>query len=121
MGAPDATREAWAGLVDQYIKEATNLQRVVALVDARHGPKESDERLWDLLQSKNRQLMGVLTKVDCVDPMALNRVMAHVVSLLQQLSPTHVWPYVHAVSGLHGLGVDDLRASLSAVASDFAG
>ena len=33
---------------------------------------------------------------------------------------TFVWPYVHAVSGLHGHGVDELRASVSLVASDYA-
>ena len=33
---------------------------------------------------------------------------------------TFIWPYVHAVSGLHGHGVDELRASVSLVASDYA-
>mmetsp|Transcript_25816 Transcript_25816/g.74640 ORF Transcript_25816/g.74640 Transcript_25816/m.74640 type:complete len:261 (-) Transcript_25816:22-804(-) len=119
--APRAQREGWSGLIGEYFASADQLQRVVSLVDAGVGVKESDERLWEMLRAEKRQLMVVLTKVDKVRPEALNRSMAHVLSLLEGLDGAHVWPYVHAVSGLHGHGLDELRASLSAVASDASG
>lgn len=51
--------------------------------------------------------------------LGVRRSMAHVISLLQRYDNTLIWPYVHAVSGLHGHGVQELRTSLSAIASDF--
>lgn len=117
--APWNVRASWASLANDYLAEARHLERVVSLIDARHGIKDSDEQLWDMLLQFQRPLMVVLTKADRTGPEGLNRVMAQVVSVLQRLEPELVWPYVHAVSGLHGHGVAELRASLSAVASDF--
>lgn len=113
-------RGSWSGLIDEYLDQATNIQRVISLVDARVGVKESDEQLWEMLQSKNQQLQVVLTKADKVTPDGLNRTMAHVISLLQEFDDDHLWPYVHAVSGLHGHGIDELRCSIGAIASDYA-
>lgn len=115
--APRAMRESWSSLVDGYLSEAGPV-RVISLLDARMGVKASDEHLWEMLQGLQRQVMVVLTKADMVPPEGLNRVMAQVLSLLQELEPEYVWPYVHAVSGLHGHGMRELRASLSAIASD---
>lgn len=119
--APKDVKEGWTSLVDTYLTNADRLERVVSLVDARVGVKESDEQLWELLLTRKRQLMIVLTKADQCTPEMLNRSMAHVISLAERLEPSLVWPYVHAVSGLHGHGVTELRAALAAVAADFVG
>ncbi|CAK9108133.1 unnamed protein product [Durusdinium trenchii] len=112
-------RESWRELVDNYLSNADHLERVISLVDARVGVKSSDEQLWDLLLERERQIMVVLTKADQCTPDMLNRTMAHVVSFLETMPSSYVWPYVHAVSGLEGHGVDFLRASVSMVASDY--
>ncbi|CAJ1366177.1 unnamed protein product [Effrenium voratum] len=117
--ASKEVQEGWRELVDGYLTNADRLERVVSLVDARVGVKSSDEELWELLQERERQLMVVLTKADQCTPEMLNRSMAHVVSLLEMMQSSYVWPYVHAVSGLHGHGVKELRASISMIASDF--
>ncbi|OLQ04924.1 Pyruvate, phosphate dikinase [Symbiodinium microadriaticum] len=131
---PKEVKESWRELVDGYLlrvckcafqqhrlmTNADQLRLVVSLVDGRVGVKRSDEELWELLEERQRQLMVVLTKVDQCSPEVLNRTMAHVVSLLEMKKATFIWPYVHAVSGLHGHGVDELRASVSLVASDYA-
>eukprot|EP00439_Symbiodinium_sp_Y106_P064704 s574_g10.t1 len=117
---PKEVKESWRELVDGYLTNADQLRLVVSLVDGRVGVKRSDEELWELLEERQRQLMVVLTKVDQCSPEMLNRTMAHVVSLLEMKKATFIWPYVHAVSGLHGHGVDELRASVSLVASDYA-
>eukprot|EP00928_Gymnodinium_smaydae_P091989 TRINITY_DN75766_c0_g1_i1.p1 TRINITY_DN75766_c0_g1~~TRINITY_DN75766_c0_g1_i1.p1 ORF type:complete len:281 (-),score=10.31 TRINITY_DN75766_c0_g1_i1:170-1012(-) len=119
--APRGTRESWSNLIDGYFSTARCLQRVISLVDAKVGVKASDQQLWEMLQRENLQLMVVLTKADQVDPHGLHDCMAQTVALLQQLDPTHLWPYVHAVSALHGHGVHELRMSLSAIASDASG
>eukprot|EP00913_Durusdinium_trenchii_P015936 g14975.t1 len=63
-------------------------------------------------------IMVVLTKADQCTPDMLNRTMAHVVSFLETMPSSYVWPYVHAVSGLEGHGVDFLRASVSLLTLD---
>lgn len=117
----DATdvRPKLCGMVDEYLENASQLERLVSLVDASVGVKESDEQLWEMLQQRGRSLMVVLTQIDKVDAEGLNRSMAHVISLLQRHDNTLIWPYVHAVSGLRGHGVQELRTSLSAIVSDF--
>ncbi|CAE7356810.1 engB [Symbiodinium pilosum] len=116
---PKEVKESWRELVDGYLTNADQLRLVVSLVDGRVGVKRSDEELWELLEERERQLMVVLTKVDQCSPEVLNRTMAHVVSLLEMKKATYIWPYVHAVSGLYGHGVDELRASVSLVAADY--
>lgn len=116
---PQEVKDSWKELVDGFLKDSDRLQRVVSLVDARVGVKASDEELWELLLERERPFMVVLTKADQCTPDILNRSMAHVVSHLEMMPSTYVWPYVHAVSGLRGHGVDELRASVSMVASDF--
>ncbi|CAK8989710.1 Phenylacetaldehyde reductase (2-phenylethanol synthase) [Durusdinium trenchii] len=117
-------RESWRELVDNYLSPASagsnadHLERVISLVDARVGVKSSDEQLWDLLLERERQIMVVLTKADQCTPDMLNRTMAHVVSFLETMPSSYVWPYVHAVSGLEGHGVDFLRASVSLLTLD---
>merc|ERR1712137_947579 len=60
--APRAHRESWASLTTEYFKESRSLRRVISLVDARVGVKETDEQLWAMLQEERRELMVVLTK-----------------------------------------------------------
>eukprot|EP00971_Amphidinium_carterae_P258995 5140000-Amphidinium_carterae.2 len=112
-------RASWSGLVSQYLSDSPHLERVIHLVDAAVGVKRSDEDLWNMLQREGLQVMVVLTKVDRTPPEGLNRTMAHVVSALQLMKEECTWPYVHAVSGLHGHGITELRAALSAIASDY--
>mmetsp|Transcript_26562 Transcript_26562/g.39551 ORF Transcript_26562/g.39551 Transcript_26562/m.39551 type:complete len:250 (+) Transcript_26562:1-750(+) len=116
--APRQVKEGWISLVDEYLARAMQLKRVISLVDASVGVKESDEQLWEMLMEREHTMMVVLTKVDKVSPDTLNRNMAHVVSMLQRFDTKFVWPYVHAVSGMHGHGVEELRSSLSVVAWD---
>eukprot|EP00927_Polykrikos_kofoidii_P022721 TRINITY_DN21132_c0_g1_i1.p1 TRINITY_DN21132_c0_g1~~TRINITY_DN21132_c0_g1_i1.p1 ORF type:complete len:294 (+),score=43.85 TRINITY_DN21132_c0_g1_i1:24-884(+) len=123
--ASRGVRQGWASLADEYFDaerpRADMLQRVVSLVDAKVGVKESDEQLWEMLQQRGHSIMVVLTKADKVSPHDLHTAMVQVLSKLDQLDRRIVWPYVHAVSGLYGHGVEELKASLSAIASDFRG
>lgn len=119
--APEESRYAWSTLVDEYLKKSKNLKCTISLVDAVIGVKTSDEQLWEMLQRGRHQMMVVLTKADKVTPEGLNKTMAQVISRMQWLDDAYLWPYVHAVSGFRGHGVDELRCALSTIASDAAG
>ncbi|CAK0872639.1 unnamed protein product [Prorocentrum cordatum] len=72
-----------------------------------------DTRIWETVQGAGRKLMVVLTKVDRCHADDLHRNVAEVTAALQHLDRELVWPFVHAVSADHDLGMRELRASLS--------
>jgi len=106
-------KEDWAQLVEAYLQRSQNLRRVVCLIDAAVGLKREDMRAWDTVQGAGRRLMVVLTKVDRCHADDLHRNVAEILAALQPLDRDLVWPYVHAVSAEHDLGLRELRASLS--------
>jgi len=112
-----ALRQEWAELVDTYLRRSKDLRRVVCLVDAAVGLKGSDLQVWGAVHRAGRRLMVVLTKADRCHAEDLHRNVAEVIAALQPLERGLVWPYVHAVSSEHDLGIRELRASLSAEAS----
>jgi len=117
--APKSMVASWEALIDGYLTQALNLQRVVSLIDAREGPSKKDEQLWEMVQHREQQLMVVLTKVDGLHPRVLDQTMLRLISSLQALDKAFLWPYVHAISALDGLGMEDMRGALGLVASDY--
>merc|ERR1711920_1053816 len=72
-----------------------------------------DTYFWETVQGAGHKLMVVLTKVDRCHADDLHRNVAEVIAALQPLDRDLVWPYVHAVSAEHDLGMRELRASIS--------
>eukprot|EP00929_Paragymnodinium_shiwhaense_P062209 TRINITY_DN31054_c0_g1_i1.p1 TRINITY_DN31054_c0_g1~~TRINITY_DN31054_c0_g1_i1.p1 ORF type:complete len:300 (-),score=65.75 TRINITY_DN31054_c0_g1_i1:253-1152(-) len=106
-------RSDWYKLMEGYMEVAPRLQRVVCLVDASVGVSREDLRFWEAVQQARRQLMVVLTKVDKCHRKDLHKSVTSVLAYLQQLDKDYVWPYVHAVSAEHDMGMTELRASLA--------
>lgn len=104
----------WEALVLAYLERSKSLRRVVCLVDASAGLSREDTQLWEAIQRAGRRLMVVLTKVDLCHPEDLHRNVAEIIAALQPLDRDLVWPYLHAVSAEHDLGMRELRASLAA-------
>src|SRR5216683_1857335 len=62
--APKQKVAAWTGLIRAYIAGRANLARVYVLIDARHGLKETDTPLLDMLDEAGVSYQLVLTKID---------------------------------------------------------
>src|SRR5689334_23401145 len=62
---------AWTGMIHDYLRGRANLARVVVLVDARHGLKDTDDEVFDTLGSAAVSHQIVLTKADQVPPKEL--------------------------------------------------
>merc|ERR1712110_844461 len=95
-------------------EQSRSLRRVICLIDASAGPSKGDLHIWDSAQAAGRKLMVVLTKVDLCHAEDLHSNVVEVLTALRHLDTTLVWPYVHAVSAEHGLGMRELRASIAA-------
>src|SRR5262249_1839425 len=62
--APKREIAAWTKLVDAYLRGRAPLRRLMLLVDARHGLKDSDRDLMKMLDAAAVSYQGVLTKID---------------------------------------------------------
>jgi GTP-binding protein len=57
-------RDAWAGLIERYLKQRASLAGVVILADARRGIEPEEEQLISYLEHIRRPFLVALTKVD---------------------------------------------------------
>jgi GTP-binding protein len=105
----------WQGLATLYLKGRPSLQRVLLLVDARQGLKESDERVMTQLDESAQSYQVVLTKVDKLKPAALKDLRDKVAARAARHPAAH--PEIVATSSLTGEGISTLRALLAALAS----
>ena len=61
---PRAVTDAWAPMIESYIKDARELRAVVVLLDARREPDARDVRLVEWLRQYNIPAIYALTKTD---------------------------------------------------------
>jgi GTP-binding protein len=57
-------RKSWDELILNYLRERSNLRRVFLLVDARHGIKENDGAIMQILDGAAVPYQLILTKID---------------------------------------------------------
>ncbi|MGD9800342.1 MAG: ribosome biogenesis GTP-binding protein YihA/YsxC [Parvularculaceae bacterium] len=107
----DAKR--WAGLTRDYLKGRPTLRRVCLLVDARHGLKDIDREVMDLLDKSAVNYQIILTKADKVKPSALEAITAEVAAGIARRPAAH--PEIVATSSETGDGIAMLRAELAAL------
>ncbi|HEY1506613.1 MAG TPA: ribosome biogenesis GTP-binding protein YihA/YsxC [Stellaceae bacterium] len=112
--APKREIARWTGLIARYLKGRASLRRVLLLLDARFGIKETDKPLMKQLDEAAVSFQVVLTKCDLVAPDDLHK---RVTSLSQGLAK-HVaaHPVIHLTSAQSGAGIAALRASLAELA-----
>jgi GTP-binding protein len=61
---PRAVTDAWAPMIEGYLKGSPGLRAVVVLLDARREPDERDQRLIDWLRQYDIPAIYALTKAD---------------------------------------------------------
>jgi GTP-binding protein len=109
--APKATVEAWTELVFTYLRGRPGLALVCLLIDARHGPKESDRDTMRLLARAAVPFRVVLTKADLLRPAALEE---RVAELRRELArQPGALPEPLPTSARTRFGLERLRADLA--------
>jgi GTP-binding protein len=61
---PYTVTDAWAPMIEGYLKNAPQLSAVVVLLDSRREPDERDVRLIDWLRQYDIPVIYALTKID---------------------------------------------------------
>jgi GTP-binding protein len=109
--APKDVKADWQGLMFEFLRGRPELRRVVLLLDARIEIKGSDNAVMDLLDDAAVTYQLVLTKADGVKPGKLERKQAEIAELARKHPAAY--PVVLTTSGVSGLGVPELRATLA--------
>ena len=107
--------ERWTALIKRYLRGRASLRRTLLLIDARHGIKEPDRPMMELLDEAAVSYQAVLTKIDKVAPDALAARVAAVAAELATHRAAH--PVIHLTSAHDGIGIAALRAGVAALAA----
>ena len=114
--APRGAARNWSRLTRDYLKGRAPLRRVCLLIDSRHGLKDADMEVMDLLDQAAVNYQIVLTKMDKVKPPDLEALAAATAVAVARRPAAH--PMIRATSAETGAGVADLRADLAALIED---
>ena len=110
---PQVTR--WTRLVNGYLKTRPGLRRVFLLIDARHGVKPPDEAVMADLDSAAVSYQAVLTKADKITAAELEDRLEATEETLRRHPAAY--PAILATSAVKGLGIEQLRAEIAALAA----
>ncbi len=113
--APKHLVKQWTRLIQDYLRGRPGLRRVLMLVDGRHGLKDTDRELMDMLDKAAVNYQLVLTKADKVKSADLAKVLSQSTAAIARRPAAH--PEILVTSAREGQGVPELRAALAALAA----
>ena len=108
--APKDVVRKWRLVVEDYLRGRPTLRRALLLIDARHGPKDSDREVMRLMDKAAVSYQLVLTKLDKLKPGAAAAVVA--ATLAEARTHVAAFPGLIATSAETGEGIAELRAAV---------
>ncbi len=110
--------QRWSALSERYLKGRPQLRRVLLLIDARHGLKDTDRHIMAGLDVAAVSYQIVFTKADKLTAGALAENLETTGKELARHAAAH--PDIAVTSANAGTGIAELRAILTAFAEDVA-
>ena len=108
--APKDVVKKWRFLVNDFLRGRDVLKRTLVLIDARHGIKDVDREIMDMLDKAAVSYRLVLTKADKIKPTEVEAVLAATADEARKRSAAH--PDILSTSSESGLGIPELRAAV---------
>ncbi|MFA5988775.1 MAG: ribosome biogenesis GTP-binding protein YihA/YsxC [Sphingomonas sp.] len=108
--APKDMVKRWRFLINDYLRGRPVLKRVLVLVDSRHGLKEVDNDILDMLDKAAVSYRLVLTKGDKIKPTELAAIAEQTAIEARKRTAAH--PGILTTSSDTGLGIAELRAAV---------
>lgn len=109
--APEKKVKAWTQLIKTYLRGRVNLARVYLLIDGRHGIKDVDKDILNLLDASAVSYQIILTKNDAVKKEELEKRIAE--THKQLLKRPAAYPDIITTSSREAEGVPELRAAIA--------
>jgi GTP-binding protein len=103
--------EAWTDVIVDYLKGRANLARVYVLIDGRHGVKDVDRDVMNLLDTAAVSYALVLTKHDEVKKAEGEKILA--ATRLEIAKRPAAYPEIIFTSSRTGDGISDLRTAIA--------
>lgn len=113
--APKDLMRRWRHLVNDYLRGRAMLKRTLVLIDSRHGLKDSDRDMMDMLDDTAVSYHLVLTKGDKVKPSALGALFEATAAEAAKHPAAH--PSIFTTSSETGSGLAELRTAIVAAAT----
>lgn len=114
--APEDKVNAWTRLIKRYLRSRPQLGRVYVLIDSRHGIKNTDEPILDLLDASAVSYQVVLTKVDQLKAAELAARKDEVRTALSRRPAA--FPEILATSSREGEGLEELKSAIARLVSE---
>jgi GTP-binding protein len=111
--APKDDVEKWTQLVFDYLRGRPVLRRTCLLIDSRHGLMDNDREAMSLLDKAAVPYQIIFTKIDKIKASELDAVLAATDSEIRRRPAAY--PIMIATSSEKGIGIPELRASLTAL------
>lgn len=108
--APKDMVKKWRFLVNDFLRGRQALKRALVLIDSRHGIKDVDREILEMLDRAAVSYRLVLTKADKVKATDLAAVTAATAEEARKRPAAH--PEILATSSDTGLGIPELRAAV---------
>ncbi len=108
--APKDMVKKWRFLVNDYLRGRQALKRALVLIDSRHGIKEVDREILEMLDKAAVSYRLVLTKADKVKATDLATVIEQTMAEARKHPAAH--PEIIATSSEGGMGIPELRAAV---------
>ncbi len=107
--APREVVDAWAPLIESYLRDAPQVRGVVVLLDIRREPDERDARLIEWLRHYDVPAIFVLTKADKMKRQEMMKAQREITATLGLDRPLLL------TSSKSGQGITELRAEIARV------
>ena len=101
----------WTKLLKSYLRGRPNLRRAFVLVDSRHGIKDSDREIMDMMDDCAVSYQIVLTKVDKIKKSAQEKILEETRAAIAKKVAAH--PDVLVTSAAKGDGIAELRGAIA--------
>ncbi|EZP73475.1 putative GTP-binding protein EngB [Sphingomonas paucimobilis] len=108
--APKDMVRKWRFLVNDYLRGRAKLKRTLVLIDSRHGIKDVDNDILDMLDAAAVSYRIVLTKADKVKASHLAEVTQATADAIRKRPAAH--PDIIPTSSEKGMGIAELRAAV---------
>ncbi len=108
--APKDVVKKWRFLVNDYLRGRQVLKRALVLIDSRHGIKDVDTDVMDMLDAAAVSYRIILTKADKIKASALAEVTQKTADEVRKRPAAH--PDIIQTSSEKGMGLPELRAAV---------
>jgi GTP-binding protein len=108
--APPKVVEQWKRLVRDFLRGRVALKRVLVLIDSRHGIKDVDREMMQMLDQSAVGYRLVLTKADKIKASELDKVLSE--TQAEARKHPAAFPAVAVTSSEKGMGIEELRAAV---------